>query len=165
MTLRSILFALFAMALLATSVEAAPGSPNADSPEGVVIKVYRDFAWEAVMAEGSGGLMEQSRIVLKQYFDEKLVSLILKDRACAEKEGQCKLDFLPIWASQDPGAEELKVKKTDKTNIIAVNFRYPSTTERIDLRYRVTKTSKGWRISDIEGKDWSLLSILSPPHR
>lgn len=149
--------------LLVTKAEASPRPPKANSPEGIVFQVYREYAWEAVMAGGWGGLMEQSRNVLERYFDERLVSLILKDRACAEKEGMCRLDFGPIWASQDPSASGLTVEKTDKPNIIEVKFRYPSTDKKIELQYRVTKTAKGWRISDITGKDWSLLSILSSP--
>ena len=159
--MRTLSCAAFAVALIITSAEASPRPPKANSPEGIVLKVYRDYAWEAVMAGGWDGLMEQPRKVLEQYFDEKLTSLILNDRACAEKEGMCRLDFVPIWASQDPSAGDLTVEKTDKANIIKVKFRYPSNNEKIELKYRVTKTTKGWRISDITGKDWSLLSILS----
>jgi len=39
----------------------------------------------------------------------------------------------------------------------------PSTNEKIELVYHVTNTAKGWRISDISGKDWSLLKILLSP--
>ena len=164
MTWRSILYSFFVIILLITSVEAAPFQPNDSSPEGIVLKVYKDFAWEAVMAaEHYDGLMQQPQIVLEKYFDEKLTSLILKDRACAKKEGLCNLDFLPIWDSQDPSAGDLIVAKTNKPNIIAVTFCYPSTSEKKELKYQVTKTKKGWRISNISGKDWSLLSILSLP--
>jgi hypothetical protein len=68
---------------------------------------------------------------------------------------------VPIWASQDPTAVDLSIEKTKKEDIIKVRFRYPSNNEKIELNYRVTKTPKGWRISDIAGKDWTLLAILS----
>ena len=59
MALRSLLFAFFAITLLIISVEAAPFQPNDSSPEGIVLKVYKDFAWEAVMAaEHYDGLMK-----------------------------------------------------------------------------------------------------------
>ena len=90
-------------------------------------------------------------------------ALILKDRACTEKKGMCNLSFVPIWGSQDPGARDLTVEKTDKPNIIIVKFRYPGNDEKVELKYRLTKTAKGWRISDVSGKDWSLFSILSSP--
>jgi hypothetical protein len=163
MALRSILFSFFIIISLITSVDAASFQPNDSIPEGIVLKVYKDYAWEAIMAGPYDGLLEQPKSVLEQYFDEKLTSLILKDRACAEKKGICNLDFDPVWDSQDPSASDLEVKKTDKQNIISVTFRYPSNDERTELKYRVTKTVKGWRISDISGKDWSLVSILSKP--
>lgn len=163
MILRVLCFIALSTVLLITSTEAALRPPKANSPDGIVFKLYRDYAWEAVMAQGWDGLLEQPRKVLEQYFDEKLSSLILRDQACAEKEGMCRLDFDPIWASQDPSAGDLTVEKTKKADIIAVKFRYPSTNKKILLKYRVTKTSKGWRISDIIGEDWSLLAILSAP--
>jgi len=163
MTLRSILLPFFTISLLINSVQAAPFQPNDRSPEGIVLKVYKDFAWEAVMAGPYDGLIQQPKNVLEQYFDEKLTTLILKDRACAERKGMCNLDFDPIWDSQDPSAGDLTVEKTDNQNIISVKFRYPSNDKKIELKYRVTKTTKGWRISDISGKNWSLVSILSKP--
>lgn len=136
--------------------------PPASAPEGMVFQLYKEYAWEAVLTGGPDGLMQQPREVLESYFDTNLASLILKDRACVKKRREiCKLDFDPIWASQDPSAGDLNVEKTKNENIVKVQFRYPSTDERIELLYRLTKTSKGWRISDISSKQWSLLAILS----
>lgn len=163
MIIRSFSLMLLLGILFIPNAESSSISQKTNSPESIVFQIYRDFAWEAVMAENFDGLMEQSRSGLERYFDDKLTSLILKDRACAEKEGLCSLDFLPIWSSQDPGARELKIETTDNQNIIKVKFIYPSTDEKIELLYRVTKTPKGWRISDISGKDWSLLLILTSP--
>ena len=115
------------------------------------------------MAAGYDGLMQQPPQILKQYFDDNLTALILRDRKCSEKGEICRLDFVPIWAAQDPAAVDLSVEKTKKKDIIKVKFRYPSNNEKIELTYRVTKTLKGWRISEISGKDWSLLAILSSP--
>jgi len=164
MILRSTLLTVVAIAVLITSAEAVPRPPKANSQQGTVLKLYRDFAWEAVMdVPGWDGLMDQPRKVLDQYFDEKLTSLILRDRACAEKKGMCRLDFCPIWASQDPSAGDLQVEPSDKPNYVSVKFRYPSTNEKVELKYRLTQTPKGWRISDIIGPDWSLLNILTAP--
>jgi hypothetical protein len=163
MILRLFSLLVLAAALLVASAEAAPRRPKVNSPEGIVFKVYRDFAWEAVMGGRGDGLMQQPSRILKQYFDEKLTSLILRDRACSRKGEVCRLDFVPMWDSQDPAAVDLTVEKTEKNNIIKVQFRYPGSNEKIELKYRVTRTPKGWRISDIAGKDWSLLAILSKP--
>jgi hypothetical protein len=163
MTLRLILFVFFTVSLLINSAGATP-PPDPNSPESIVFKLYRDYAWEAIMAGSfSDALFEQPKNVLEQYFDEKLTTLILKNRACEEKNGMCNLDFDPIWDSQDPSAGDLEVQKTDKQNIISVKFRYPSSDVKIELKYQVTKTAEDWRISDISGRDWSLVSILSRP--
>jgi hypothetical protein len=160
---RLLTFVLLATALFAATAEAELRPPKVNSPEGIVFKLYRDYAWEAVMAAGYDGLMQQPPRILKQYFDDNLTDLILRDRKCSEKGEICRLDFVPIWASQDPAAVDLTVEKTNKKNIIKVTFRYPSNKENIELKYRVTNTPKGWRISDIVGKEWSLLALLSSP--
>jgi hypothetical protein len=159
---RSLLLLILAPAFLLTSADAFPSKPNDDSSETTVLKLYRDFAWEAVMnVPGWEGLIDQPRNILEEYFDQKITTLILEDRACAEKEGLCRLGFLPIWASQDPSAGDLSVEKSDKTNVVLVKFRYQTTGERVMLKYIMAETPVGWRISDIIGPDWSLLSILT----
>lgn len=153
--------------LLSTShVEADSSRVKNSEQEAIVAQLYRDFAWEAVVHQPSWiGLMDQPREILERYFDKKLATLILQDRACAKKEGVCKLNFLPIWGSQDPSARDMEVQQSDKAEIIVVKFRYPSTNEIITLRYQLTQTLNGWRISDISGimngAKWSLLSILN----
>lgn len=159
--IRFLSLVVIASALFASSAWAELRPPRVNSPEGIVFKLYRDYAWEAVIAAGYDGLMQQPPQILKQYFDDNLTNLILRDRKCSEKGEICRLDFVPIWDSQDPAAVDLTVEKSEKKNIIKVKFRYPSTNKKIELKYRVTMTPKGWRISDISGKDWSLLAILS----
>jgi hypothetical protein len=160
---RLVTLLLLATALFAASADAELRPPKENSPEGIVFKLYRDYAWEAVMAAGYDGLMQQPPQTLKQYFDDNLTTLILRDRKCSEKGEICRLDFDPVWASQDPAAVDLIVEKTKKKDTIKVKFRYPSNNEKIELKYRVIQTPRGWRISDISGKDWSLLAILSAP--
>ena len=163
MTHKLLSLVFLATILVAASAEAELRPPIVNSPEGIVFKLYRDYAWEAVLAAGGDGLMQQPPRILQHYFDKKLAALILRDRKCSQKGEICRLDFAPMWASQDPAAADLTVEKTEQKNIIKVQFRYPSTNEKIELKYRVTKTPQGWRISDIAGKDWSLLAILSSP--
>lgn len=167
---RLFLFVLFTIAILINSYKITYADKNTKLPTEIVFKLYRDYAWEAIMAGHSSDalLFEQEQGVLEQYFDEKLTSLILKDRACAKKEGICNLDFSPIWASQDPSAADLTITETNEQNIILVKFYRPGNDEKIELKYHVTKTTKGWKISDIvgrgkNGKSWSLVSILSRP--
>lgn len=163
MIIRFLYLMVIASALIASPAWAELQPPRVNSPEGIVFQLYRDYAWEAVIAAGYDGLMQQPSQILQQYFDENLIALILRDRKCSENGEICRLDFVPMWASQDPAAVDLTVEKTESKNIIKVQFRYPGTNEKIELKYRVTKTPMGWRISDIAGKDWSLLAILSSP--
>lgn len=132
----------------------------------VVAQLYRDFAWEAVIDEpGSDSytLLSQPRAVLERHFDAKLASLILEDRQCAIQTREiCKLDFSPIWASQDPGATELRIVAGSKPDIVSVKFRYPSNGESIELSYLMARTKLGWRVSDIRYTSGStLLSVLT----
>lgn len=153
--------------LLVACVSTAYAEPNSKSGAvQIVAQLYRDFAWEAIIDEpGWDGhnLLDQPRLVLERYFDHNLASLILKDRQCEIQTHEiCRLDFSPIWASQDPGASETKIISGATPNIVSVKFRYPSDGTKIELSYRMVKTNAGWRIADIRYSSGStLLSILS----
>ncbi|HVR39766.1 MAG TPA: DUF3828 domain-containing protein [Thermoanaerobaculia bacterium] len=154
---------LFAIALLTLALAL---SASAATPIDTVAQLYRVSAWEAIFTEPDWTeqqLIDQPAAVLQKYFDEQLSKLILRDRECVAKTQEiCRLDFDPIWDSQDPGAEDLKVLPGPRPNTVKVEFLYPGDGEKIQLVYRMTKTPKGWRISDIEYKGGlSLLKILS----
>src|SRR2546428_13926594 len=116
-----------ASAFAATILAAAASSlatQHAQPPSAVttVAQLYRDFAWEAVVEEpewSGHGLMDQPRAILLRYFDEHLTDLLLADRACENRtHGHCRLGFLPIWASQDPAATDLKVLPTQEPSVV-----------------------------------------------
>jgi hypothetical protein len=154
-------------ALLVVCASAAYAEPNTKSGAiQVVAQLYRDFAWEAIIDEPKWvghDLLDQPRLVLERYFDHNLATLILQDRQCATQTQEiCRLDFSPIWASQDPGASETKIIAGATPDIVSVKFRYPSDGTKIELSYRMVKTNVGWRIADIRYSSGStLLSILS----
>lgn len=155
---------LVLLVALASAVGAHAATP-VNGPAALVTTLYKTYAWEAVIDQpdlSSLDLFEQPRNVLAQYFDEHLVGLILRDRECEEKtHGVCRLDFMPMWSNQDPGATDLIIQQTDKATIVSVRFRYPGSGELIALTYQLSQTAKGWRISDIRGVSFSLLSVLS----
>ncbi len=134
-------------------------------PEDVVAWVYRDFAFDAIMLPywKNASLIEQPRKTLLLYFTEELALLILKDRQCVKETHEiCKLDFDPIFVSQDPGVIDLQISPADKSNTVRVQFRYPGNGEKIGLAYQVEKTTRGWRIRDIIYSDGrSLRKLLS----
>jgi hypothetical protein len=147
----------------------AYAASSGDRPEDTVARMYKDFAWEAVIDEprwDGEQLIEQPEPILRRYFDDRLTALILRDRACVAKSHEiCRLNFDPIWASQDPGATELKVFPATSSNIVQVQFRYPGDKARIKLSYRMMRTARGWRIADIEyPSSRSLSMILGADH-
>lgn len=132
----------------------------------VVAQLYRDFAWEAVIDSPrwhGHDLLNQPRRVLERYFDPNLAALIRRDRQCVAKTHEvCNLNFSPIWASQDPGATELKVVAGVTPETVIVRFRYPGNGEKVELVYRMARTKAGWRVADIRySPDSTLLSMLS----
>ncbi len=162
------LTALLAVALVA-GPQGKPRAPSQPGPDSVIAQLYRDFAWEAVLdvsSASSQALIDQPRPVLRRYFDDRLTALILQDRACAARTHEiCRLDFDPLWASQDPdGAHGVKVQSPDSLNVVRVALRYTNGYE-VALGYRMSRTKEGWRIADIDyASGPSLLTILSSKH-
>lgn len=118
----------------------------------LVRKLYKAFAWEAVMPSEEGDvLIDQPKDVLKAYFDAALVDLLVADRECARKEGFCQLDKDPLFGFQDPIAHGLEVTQGDSTNTVRVQFSridggkdFP-----VDLEFSMVQTKNGWRIADV----------------
>ena len=158
------IFSFASICMLILLIGVAVAASSGEKPEDTVARIYKDFAWEIMNAPISkrATLIEQPEKILLQYFDDRLTALILKDRACVTKTHEiCRLDFAPIWASQDPSADDLKIYPATSSNIVRVQFRHPGDKSLIKLSYRMTKTARGWRISDIEYASWpSLTAIL-----
>ncbi len=153
------------MAMVSGVVSSTPSPPS--GAVAAVAKLYRDYAWEAVLEEPTFAdleLFQQSGQVLGQYFEKHLVQLILRDRQCSnESHGVCRLDFSPMWSGQDPAATELKILPTVDPTIVSVEFTYPGDQSHVKLSYHLAKTPEGWRITDIQGfsdGNWSLRNIL-----
>jgi hypothetical protein len=129
-----------------------------------VVRLYQDYAWEAVIDEPQDtgqALFSQSADVLGRYFAPDLVALILRDRACEERSHEiCRLDFDPIWASQDPGATEMAIRQSGDPARVTVDFTYPGNGEHIHIVYVLVRMRDGWRIADIQDPGTSLRKIL-----
>jgi hypothetical protein len=122
-----------------------------DSAVQTVARLYRDFAWEAVMAPPNArGLAQQPRAVLRRYFTPKLASALAADAACAARRREiCALDFAPLWASQDPAAQDLSVTGGAGPGQVRVTFTYGATGQSIRLNFQLAPTKAGWRVADI----------------
>jgi hypothetical protein len=152
--------------LLIAGVALAARAKEQVSPQvAIVARMYRDFAWEAVVVDprpNEPTFMDQSTHVLARYLDPQLVRLVVADRACVARRREiCNLDFSPIWASQDPAATGLKVLPGNQSGTVDVLFIYPIDSKPIRLRYEIVDTQSGPRIRDIHYADGpSLLAIL-----
>lgn len=156
--------------IAAFAVESKP----ATGPVEVVTHLYRDHAWEAMASPSGLGdtgfgppIAEAPRPVLGQYFEHRLVDLLLRDSSCqAKHEGEiCNLDFNILFSSQDPAATDLAVEAVGH-NRVRVSFTYPSNGEKIRIDYLTVETSSGWRIKDIvylNRNDSALVNILGRP--
>jgi hypothetical protein len=143
---------LIPLLLFSASISAWAADPT---PVQVVTRLYCDFAWEALIEEPTPAgdtLIDQPKAVLERYLDDNLTALILKDRECVRRTHEvCRLDFVPIWASQDPGGTSgLHVSSSrDKPAIVNVRFRYVDG-QMANLRFDMVKTPRGWRVADVE---------------
>jgi hypothetical protein len=162
---------LFRSALCSMLLFASLAHAQAEKPSDVIYRLYQQYAWEALFAapaEGGAalkpGLLAEPKKILATYFDDGLVRLLLKERAClAHHPGElCKLEFNPIFASQDPAASDLLVQSTTPEEV-AVQFTYPADRTTVRLVYRMVHTRTGWRIKDIAypAGQLSLVAILA----
>lgn len=107
------------------------------------------------------GLLDQPEPVLKQFFTPGITALLLKDRAEAAEAGEVgRIDFLPLWASQDPSASDLRVGAGPKPDTVTVSFQTVGAESRTDLVFVVEETPAGVRIADIEYPSGSSFAAL-----
>ncbi|WP_155393682.1 DUF3828 domain-containing protein [Xanthomonas albilineans] len=128
-----------------------------NNPSSTVCRLYRDYGWPALFQSDDEArrylgkpIAEQSKEILSKYFDPHLTQLILNEADCnARSRGElCKLDFDPIFASQDDAAINLVVKDAGGGNV-DVQYTYPSSGQKISLDFKLKNLSVGWRIYDI----------------
>jgi hypothetical protein len=129
----------------------------------IVTKLYRDFAFEAVIEEplnAGDGLMSQPRNVLRQYFTPKLIELILGEQRCAENNGICQIDFLPLWDGQDVVGTTVQIRQGHTADTVTAKLQWV-TKETSELTYHLERTKQGWKIDDINyGKGTPTLAQL-----
>jgi hypothetical protein len=130
----------------------------------LVTGLYRDFAFEAVLEEPSAGgvaFVDQPKQVLLRYLTPTLADLLIRDRKCsAISQRVCKLDFSPLWASQDPIGAGVQISIGVIPDTVKANLRYPSGSRQ--LTYHLVKIGAVWRIRDISysGQTSSLAELL-----
>ena len=133
-----------------------------------VASLYQRFAWEALLSaplDKVTAFIDLPRDELVKILEPKLADLLIADRACARRsQSVCRLDFSPLWASQDPGALGLGIHAMTPEKTVLVTFRYPGDDGEVRLIYDVDSTSLGYRISDIRYESGQTLrAILQQP--
>lgn len=144
------------LAALASGGVEASESPSPTDAVRVVAHLYKAYAWQAMASAGPTSelfgkpLTDEPSSVLEAYFDTDLVTLIVRDARCRdEHRGEvCRLDFDPIFASQDSAATDLEIQPGQHGHV-AVSFSYPGAEKPVHLDYVMTRTAAGWRITDI----------------
>ena len=132
-------------------------------PVDFVRGMYAQYAWETTDTESDKRLplFSEGRLVLQRYLDATLTKAVLADQACAAREGECNLDFEPMWDSQDPGGATVDVVATPDATVVQARIHYPYNNETRVVTYRLRSTADGWRITDMASPRWrSLLQLL-----
>ncbi|MEX8502677.1 MAG: hypothetical protein AB3X41_06510 [Leptothrix ochracea] len=141
-------------------------------PASLVYRLYKDYAWEAIFYSSNdvkkhlgNRLVLQSKDELSKYFDDDLLLLLMGESDCVRKNvGElCRLEFNPIFSSQDPMVSDLTIKPVGLKKV-EVTYKYPSNNQKITINYLMKQTKSGWLISDIEYVMYntSLKKILGP---
>lgn len=108
-------------------------------------------------------LSQMSRSQLARYFENRLVDLWLRDRECATRSREiCRLDFAPLWDSQDPAGATVRVLAGDRANRVIAELRRPASTAVVRLEFELVRHATDWRIRDVSKPGaWSLVDLLS----
>ncbi len=141
-----------AFVLLGSALGSAPGEQAAAAPpppSAIVSRLYGDFSAEAAaQASGAAAFIDQPRSVLLRYLTPTLADLLRRDRRCgAATRSVCKLDFMPLWDSQDAPTGPVRVRAGAGRGMVDV--RIGAGAQPRLLRYQLVSTRAGWRICDI----------------
>lgn len=143
---------LAAASLILFFCSAAPSK----SPEALIQSLYARH-----QPKKDKSLNWCNKKTISSFVDARLTALFIKDCQCAKRTGEiCQLDSDPFYDAQDfddtdpnPRVKEIA---PDTYAVTISNFGDQK------FIYKMTKTSAGWRISDIEGPtNKSLLKLLS----
>jgi len=157
---------LIVLTILTIVCGGTAAAAKADTEAGVVAKLYKDFAWQAMATQWDlfgNNIVHQNRSTLERYFTPALADLLVKDVACQIKyQGICNVDVDILFDSQDPRVTDLEVAPIAPGRV-AVAFKDPTNDEVTKIEFVVTRIAGKWKIADIIYKraGWSLKKVLS----
>lgn len=153
-----------AVACLATLLAAStPRAAPVEAPVDTVRVLYHDFAWEASATAPAGAvaLSAQPRRALVRYFTPRLAGALAGDAACTgQTHGICRLDFAPLWDSQDPQPGTIGIESGPGEDRVTVRIHQPALRDPLRMQYRLVHLAAGWRIADILYADGRSLRAL-----
>jgi len=127
------------------------------TPQDTVVRLYRDFAAEAVLEDPVlPGLWNEPLQVWQIYFSKRIVNLYAGALKCAEKFGGiCTTEMSPIWWTMDPGGVTVSIQPASMKSTVTATIHFPKDTAQ--LEYRLTHEEDGWKIDDIVYPDGETL--------
>lgn len=135
------------MLLLPSLAGAAPH----DAEVAAVRALYARYAEEAAMDDTlSPTLVSTPAAVLRLHLPDGLTRLLLRERACQQRTREiCRLDFAPLWDSQDPTGTSVSLRWDSAPGRVVAELRRGDGSTRA-LAYSLVKLRAGWRIDDID---------------
>jgi hypothetical protein len=128
-------------------------SQVSNNPEEIVKQLYFQYGQGDIVinSPANNRLLDKPLAVYKIYFTEQLAKLIVDDRAEEIKTKEVgRIDFSLLFGSQDTeGVKNIRIHKSPSENTIVVIYDQNNEKDVMKLKYIMTKTKAGWRISDI----------------
>ena len=130
------------------------------SPDAVVRELYR------VHKKGYGHVfVKEGRKLQQRFFDANLAGLIWKDLTETPEDMVGHLDFDPLYNAQDIHITRFRIGapalEGDHATVLVTFNNYD---RKENLKFLMTKTATGWKISNIDyGEGFDLLKILTEP--
>jgi hypothetical protein len=142
------------------SAQKARDAAAASSPDAVVRELYQ------VHRKGYGHVfVKEGRKLQQRFFDQNLAGLIWKDLTETPEDEVGHLDFDPLYNAQDIHVTRFRVGaptlEGDRATVLVTFNNYD---RKEKLKFLMTKTPAGWKISNIDyGEGSTLLKILTEP--
>ena len=144
---------------------APPPSPQV----ALVAKLYKDYSHNIAVDDLRLPHFHSTspRSVLLKYLTPELTQLLVDDLKCQRREQSiCNLESQILWTGNDITWWFVRIHATDAADKVEVELHSaddPRDDNVVKLLYRLKKTSRGWRIHDIEypGEyNWTLARTL-----
>jgi hypothetical protein len=142
------------------SAQKARVASSSTSPDAVVRELYR------VHRKGYGRVfVKEGRKLQQRFFDQNLAGLLWKDLTETPEDEVGRLDFDPLYNAQDIHITRFRIGTPAlEGDHATVPVTFSNYDRKENLKFLMTKTATGWKISNIDyGEGFNLLKILTEP--